>query len=201
MLLVFGWRARNRALGSGTFACPSCGTDRPYAHKEARRWFTLFFVPVIPLKVLGDFVECEVCGGTFDPAVLAAPTAAALSDHLLGAVREGLVAVLGREPTPAARAEAVALLSGFAGREWSEADLDRDLAELDTSGLSARLATLAPVLTEQGKERLIGGLARAAATGGVLSPDQRAAVERLAAEVGMTAAHTRGLIDEAIETV
>jgi hypothetical protein len=27
-----------------------------YRRKEARRWFTLFFIPLIPLKVLGEFV-------------------------------------------------------------------------------------------------------------------------------------------------
>src|ERR1700738_4957036 len=62
MFLIWGWRSRSKVLSQGTFFCPHCGGDRQYAHKQARRWFTLFFLPVIPLKVLGEFVECQKIG-------------------------------------------------------------------------------------------------------------------------------------------
>lgn len=201
MLLIWGLRTIFKKLGVGTFACPSCGADRPYTHKEARRWFTLFFIPIIPMKVLGEVVECDVCHGTFKPQVLNAPTASHLEEQLLAVAREGVVLVLGPAPTPAARTEALDLLSSFAGREWSAADLDRDLASLEATHLPARLAMLSTVLSEQGKERLVAGFARIAATGGVLSPDQRARIEQIAGGIGMTAAHTRGVIDEVIERV
>ena len=201
MLIIWGWKAVCRTLATGTFACPSCGADRPYSHVEARRWFTFFFIPAIPLKRLGEYVECGTCKGTFQTAVLSQPTAEALGEALLLAVRQGLVAVLWPDPTPAARAEALAMVSSFAGREWQHADLDGDLRHLPTTDLSQRLATLAPVLSEQGKEHLVGGFTRAAATGGILPPDRRAVIERLAAEIGMTPAHARGVIAEVTERV
>jgi hypothetical protein len=75
------------------------------------------------------------------------------------------------------------------------------MASLDTSHLSARLAMLAPMLSEQGKERLVASFTRVAATGGVLAPDQRSLIQSIAGDLGMTAAHTRGVIDEVLETV
>ena len=41
-----------------------------YRRLEARRWFTVFFIPVIPLKQLGTVVQCDSCGGQFGDDVL-----------------------------------------------------------------------------------------------------------------------------------
>ena len=41
-----------------------------YSHQRADRFFTLFFIPLIPLGKLGEYVECESCKGTFKPEVL-----------------------------------------------------------------------------------------------------------------------------------
>lgn len=38
--------------------------------KRVRRFFTLYFIPCIPLNVLGEYVECPKCRGTYDPEVL-----------------------------------------------------------------------------------------------------------------------------------
>lgn len=75
MLLLFGITTRTKTLGSGTFYCRNEGGERSYLLLEARRWFTLFFIPVIPLKVLGELVQCSSCGAQYDPAFLRqAPT-------------------------------------------------------------------------------------------------------------------------------
>ena len=50
MLIFFGLRVFYRTAGQGTFHCQRCGGDREYRHKVGRRWFTLFFIPVIPLN-------------------------------------------------------------------------------------------------------------------------------------------------------
>ncbi len=70
MLLLFGMTTRTKTLSSGPFYCRNEGGERNYLLLEARRWFTLFFIPVIPLKVLGELVQCSSCGVQYDPAVL-----------------------------------------------------------------------------------------------------------------------------------
>lgn len=70
-MIVFGWRTRLAILWEGMFACPYERQHRQARLREARRWFTLFWIPVIPLARLGRAVECSGCGLSFKEQVLA----------------------------------------------------------------------------------------------------------------------------------
>lgn len=69
-MIIFGTRNRFKTLGTGGFYCPHCQTQRNYEHKQAKRYFTLYFVPLIPLGDLGEFVECQTCHMTYTADVL-----------------------------------------------------------------------------------------------------------------------------------
>ena len=71
--IIWGTRGVTTSKGSGRFVCPSCGADRDYTLKQVRRFFTLYFIPIIPLGLLGTYVECRTCGGTFKDSVLERP--------------------------------------------------------------------------------------------------------------------------------
>lgn len=78
-LIIFGRRTMNHVAGHGNFDCPRCGAGRQYTHKKVKRWFTLYFIPIIPLGTAGEYVECQSCAGTFGPELLHhLPTARAL---------------------------------------------------------------------------------------------------------------------------
>ncbi|MBN1121661.1 MAG: zinc-ribbon domain-containing protein [Anaerolineae bacterium] len=64
-MIIFGTRVRQKTIGEGEFYCPHCQSMCGYEHKSARQFFTLYFIPVIPIKQLGEFIMCENCGGTF----------------------------------------------------------------------------------------------------------------------------------------
>ena len=64
-LIIFGRRTTTKVVHQGDFTCPRCGPAKTYSHKQVRRWFTLYFIPVIPLGIVGEFVECQACAGTF----------------------------------------------------------------------------------------------------------------------------------------
>lgn len=49
---------------------------------------------MIPLDVLGVFVECASCGSTYDEAVLTLPTAAKMMDNLANAMRHAIVSII-----------------------------------------------------------------------------------------------------------
>ena len=197
MLIIFGLRNRFKVLSSGTFFCPHCGGDRGYEHKQARRWFTIFFVPLIPLKVHGELVQCTTCKSSYKPEVLSMPTTASLHDQLLAAYREAIVWLL-RGGAPG-RGAALAILGDVAGRPWTEAELDTDLQVVDINALFDRLTMLSGSLTEQGKERCLGACTQVAEGGGVIGTDERALLDRVAASLTMTPAHARGVIDNTLE--
>lgn len=69
-MIIFGTRGITSVLQKGTFHCPACGAGADFERKGVRRWFTLFFIPCIPLHQAADYLECKRCGGTFKPGVL-----------------------------------------------------------------------------------------------------------------------------------
>lgn len=69
-MIIFGTRGLTSVAGTGVFHCPRCGPQRTYSHKRVNRWFTLYFIPVLPIGSAGEYVECEGCAGTFGPEVL-----------------------------------------------------------------------------------------------------------------------------------
>jgi len=100
VIFIWGWRAVSLLLGTGFFHCPHCQADSEYKHLRSRRWFTVFFLPVIPLNKLGEHVLCQRCASTFRMAVLDYPTLGQLS-HMSGlggrALIGRLLALLGME--------------------------------------------------------------------------------------------------------
>ncbi|MCP5543271.1 MAG: DUF4190 domain-containing protein [Akkermansiaceae bacterium] len=69
-MIIFGTTGKTSVEKKGFFHCPACGEGASYQQKGIRRYFTLFFVPLIPLHKVGDIVECDRCGGSFKPEVL-----------------------------------------------------------------------------------------------------------------------------------
>ncbi len=69
-LIIYGSRTITTTAGTGQFACPRCCMMRTYSHRNLRAFFTLYFIPLIPLWKAGEYVECGSCGGTYGMEVL-----------------------------------------------------------------------------------------------------------------------------------
>ena len=69
-MIIWGTRVRYKDLGEGEFFCPRCQMKRPYKHKKATRYFTLYFIPLIPMGQLGELVECQACKTAYETSVL-----------------------------------------------------------------------------------------------------------------------------------
>jgi len=72
MIVIWGYRRHLLVIGKGTFLCPKCTVPRPFLHKRWKRFFTLYFIPLIPLGNGAEFVECTVCGTAYRPEILKA---------------------------------------------------------------------------------------------------------------------------------
>jgi len=70
-MIIFGTRVRRETIGVKPFYCPTCHTDGACTHEEAKRWFTLFFIPIFPMDKVGEMVTCHACGTQYHPDVLA----------------------------------------------------------------------------------------------------------------------------------
>ena len=69
-MIIFGTRGRHKKLDEGIFYCPNCNQQRQYDHKKIQRYFSLYFIPVIPMDTVTEYIECQTCGTTFKLEVL-----------------------------------------------------------------------------------------------------------------------------------
>ena len=195
MLIIWGFRVRLKTLASLVFFCPKCGGDRAGLRREARRWFTVFWIPLIPLKHLGEVVQCQTCHTSFDPAVADRPTTADLGAILANAVRVlvAMVVRTGDSDDPALRAAAVATVAS-ASPGYDERTLMSDAEVLDPTVAEEYVAPLADGLEVAGRERMLSDLVRVALAGGTITPDQRRVIEAAGRGLGLTPAHVTGVV-------
>jgi hypothetical protein len=197
MILIWGLRARAKALSTGEFFCTHCGTDRSYVLQQLRRWFTLFFIPLFPVgKPLGEQVKCSTCGTHFSPEVLNTPTSASFSENLRGAMRIAAVSMLaaGDRANDAARSAAIDAARKSGAENYDDTWLMHDLDALDPSNLGEYLAPLATGLNTQGKETFIEQVARIGTADGPLTAPETQVLESLGSALGISAAHLRGIM-------
>ena len=181
-------------IDTGQFYCPHCGGDREYEHRAGRRFFTLFFLPVIPLDKVGEVVRCRTCRTRFDPVVLRHPTTAQLASALPAAMRAAAAVMLraggASEPAVHAALEAV----GRAGATGVDvARLQADTAQ-PTERAAEALRALAANVTQEAREGQLADAVRIALADGPLTPAERDAVGWIAGHLGMTQAHALGVI-------
>ena len=69
-MIILGSRGKENQLSEGQFFCPKCSHIRHYKQKRISNYFTLYFIPLFETKNLGEFVQCQVCKGGFDPKIL-----------------------------------------------------------------------------------------------------------------------------------
>lgn len=80
-MIIWGWRTCESVAGEGHFGCPVCRTQQRYRQLAYNRYFTLYFIPLIPLGRVGEQVECQGCFGRFVPEVLTAFPASQAQEH------------------------------------------------------------------------------------------------------------------------
>jgi tellurite resistance protein len=201
-MILFGSRGVTLTSASGTFVCPGCGgTQQPYQHKTVRRFFTLYFVPLIPLDKLGEYIECQRCHNTykvevlnFNPAVEQAKAQKELVEHVK---RIMIVTALADGEADDAELEAIRdFYRELSGVTLTPADLQREVA-------LARQAKITPAdyarrfaanLNEHGKEMVIKAVHSVLAAGGELGENEHDILNELGGALNLTGAHFRGIL-------
>ncbi len=200
-MIIWGTRGVKSTKKTGQFFCPSCNAERAYEHKSVRRFFTIYFIPLIPLNELGDYVECYHCKQTYNEKVLdynprkeaervEMAFHAALKSTMLeimladGTIDEGEVQII------------MGMLREFSTQEASEAELRAEIetAEAQTSIIMRRLRELGPQLNDKGRETIIQAGLRVATADGTFDTKERKLLSEIGQALGMTDAHLAGVV-------
>ncbi|MBN1483645.1 MAG: zinc ribbon domain-containing protein [Chloroflexia bacterium] len=64
MWILFGFSTRQKELGQQTRYCTRCEKETAHTAIQQQQWFTLFFIPVIPLSGKKVVDRCNLCGQT-----------------------------------------------------------------------------------------------------------------------------------------
>jgi hypothetical protein len=194
VLIIFGFRTFFRTLDQGVFHCRKCGGDREYRHRAGRRFFTLFFLPVIPLAKTGEHVQCSTCKTRYTTDALRLPTAAQMQSALPAGMRAAAAAMLqAGQPYPAARQRAVAAIQQAGAHDYQDQYLDADIAQ-PPQARRAALGQVAQQLTPDAREWFLAETVRIGMADGPLTGAERHAAETVAAELGMTQAQAVGVV-------
>lgn len=125
----------------GDFFCPVCNAAKSYQRKVARPFLTLYFIPVVPIGGLREFVLCRSCRKRFDPGILSPGAAAELLRAPQVANGQGpfetellrLIALMMVEDDRISEAEvtmATRVYQSMLGRPLSRSELERACREV-----------------------------------------------------------------------
>jgi hypothetical protein len=195
VLIIFGLRVFYRTIAQGTFHCRRCGGDREYRHRSGRRWFTLFFIPVIPLNAVGEHVQCTTCKTRYVVEVLNQPTTAQMQAALPAGMRAAVSAMLrsGDPASPAPRQRAIEAVIGAGTPGYDEAMLNADLMQ-PFEAIRPALNQVGAQLTIQAREWYLTEVLRIAMADGSLTESERHAALAIGIDLGMTQAQVVGVV-------
>ena len=205
-MIIWGWRTLKGTAATGDFHCPNCSSRQSYNHEKLRRWFTLYFIPAIPLGSVDEQITCKTCRKSWQMSVLANDPdkqRAALLDRIakdwLSAM--AAVAVSRGGPTPEVADIIVADIASATGFQINPARVREAAAGLvapvpDTT-VVARLGSLAADLSSTGHERLLNSALVVMRKLTNCGPDEIATIRAIATSLGVSAAHTNGILLEA----
>ena len=195
VLIIFGLRVFYRTMAQGMFYCRRCGGDREYRHRAGRRWFTVFFLPVIPLNQVGEHVQCTTCRTRYVTEVLGQPTTARMQAALPAGMRAAVSAMLrsGDPSSPVSRQRAIEAVIGSGVPDYDEAMLNADLMQ-PFEAIRPALNQDGGQLAIQAREWYLAEVIRIAMADGPLSETERHAALAIGADLGMTQAQVIGVV-------
>jgi len=65
--IIFGWPKRTKSYGPTIPEyCDHCDNESYFSLFKSRRWFSLFFIPFLPLGFAKRYLLCNVCQAGFE---------------------------------------------------------------------------------------------------------------------------------------
>jgi uncharacterized membrane protein YebE (DUF533 family) len=201
-MIIFGTKTTTSTRESGTFHCPRCGAGKPYNLKAVKRWFSLYFIPVIPLGDVGTYVECGNCAGTFDESVRTYDPEAEKREFRASfeqAMAESLAAMALEDGTVAdGEIETIAnVLTQLTGRAHEASDVRTLVDDIARRKLTMEqiLTRVSGSLNDRGKEMIIQALNLVASADGQITEKERALLIKAGGHLGLRRNEVESLLD------
>ena len=200
-MIIFGTRGVTSTAERGSFHCPQCAGQTNYNTKRVRRFFTLYFIPLIPLDKLGEYVECAHCQATFDPEILTYdPSEQSQKMEALFFVgcKQVMISMLLADGV-VDESEVKMLQTQFqqiTGTHVPIDELNEEISYISQQGSSGSemMTALAPQLNDSGKEMVIRSAYAIANADGNFDASEQQYLNEIGQALGMSNAHINGIL-------
>ena len=199
-MIIWGSKTRFIPVSQGSFSCPACASSQPFTMMAAKRYFTLYFIPLFPTSTLGNFVRCNACSGEFHSDILSmtpeklAEAAEKVTRQCVNLAICAGASVGGQRQT--ATSELVSLSQHLGGAEWPS----EQFTKIATNHSDA-LMTLQAMLTQfqstmdgTAQERVLQAAHAATGLSGADASVATRFVENLGAQMRMSPTHIRAVL-------
>lgn len=201
-MIIYGTRAVKSTLNSGNFHCPQCETQQQYRHRKARQFFTLYFIPLIPLRNLGEYVECRNCNGTFITNVLNSQNDAkqAFMSMYAEAIRHSMVMIMLADGVieDSEKVTVLDIINRYGHADMTMPELEDYIVEVqrENKDITTYLKEVAPALNAHGKEMIIRSALEVAASDGHMDMSELKEISRMGEALDISQSHLKGILSE-----
>lgn len=207
-MIIWGTRGITSTKDRGEFHCPKCQARSAYQLKSVRRFFTLYFIPMIPLNQLGQFVHCTQCRSDFNESVLKhnPDELARTNDAVMKLALIHVLVDLAASDGVVFEAQRAQLRQVY--RQVTGEELSDEWASKFTEHAASMAEPLPGILGEIGKnisaddkELIVRGAYHMARARGGATHEQVERIRVLAGGLRMSPAHLRGIEAECVDVM
>jgi len=174
--------------------------------KKVTRFFTLYFIPLIPLGKAGEFVEYQDCRGTFIPKVLNY-NKDSNSDAFLAeyekAMKHSMVLIMLADgiidENEMLMVQKIVNKFGHNDITLDELEVYVKQVQRNSESVSTYLKKVTPSLNEHGKEVVIKCALAVAASDGHVDKSEIALIQEMAEVMEMSRSHLKGIMADVNE--
>lgn len=208
-MIIFGTRGVKSTIKSGYFNCPQCEDSTGFKHKKVTKFFTLYFIPLIPLGSAGEYVECGRCKGTFIPRVLEMESSnQEQKDEFMAiyekAVKHSMVLIMLADGVidDNEKTTVLAIINKFSHNDLSQYQLENYIKQVqkEKEDVTTYLKKIGPSLNEHGKEVIIKSALSVAAADGHIDQSELDLIAQMGKAMEMSTAHLKGILAEGADT-
>jgi len=66
-MIIYGTKTVGSTVKSGKFNCPNCRRQESYKLRNYKKYFHIFFIPLLQMRDLGDELSCFFCNTSYIP--------------------------------------------------------------------------------------------------------------------------------------
>lgn len=208
MFFIAGIQGETATVATGEFYCPTCEEQTVYHHDQVHETATVFFIPVLNLRLLGEYIECQSCDSTYEMEILDYDPEQVQKDieviYLVGIKKVMATMMLADgEIGENEKSMMKEIYKDISDSALSDYEIDKEIESCKANPveLDNCLKELFSHLNESGRETIIKAAYWVSIADGEVDKREEKLLIKMAKHFKMSSAHLKGIIAEVSEIV